>query len=1320
MRRMIWLVAMWACTPQTPRDERPVVTKPVAVPAAAKASATRPELAFGSDVDGKLTIDVTTASASAPAAVATPLTKSETDALLARLESLPAIDNAHAPTMRPPSAKPPMSGTPIVRAFAAPTGRAVADRPIGAAPAQPDQPPPPLDLPQILPATGGIAMGSEIRVRFASSVIAVGEIGGARDIGAKLDPPIDGKWRWIDTALGRVRAHESRPAAGARRRSRSPCSTGFCSVDGAVLATPVTATLTTPAIAIDNVIPRRPIRPDGAIAVQFTQAIDRDAIATALHVRGKAGDVPFRVIDEAEARRLWAKQPVLITTYLHFDSATTLFVAPKTAWPAGEQLVVKLAAGAPSAEGPLRRTRASLAEFSVANRFELSGIRCDSQNVQRAAVVCPAMSWATLVFSNEIDPKSFRPDLVQLVGRPFADHSQHGDIVDLNSLPDEIGAKLQVAIADGLVDIYNQPYEGVHRAALVTTKPHWGEWLSAENGLFVLDPRYQVPSWTVDGEALASMHVELYAAQPRDYFAYEQLEEKKRATPPGKRVYAHDYAIGDHFAGEAHVDLRPALGAGGTGHVIAIATANGQDRQLAWIEVTKLGVVARVDGEQVNAWASDISPASFLSPRAGVESSILIEHGATAAGPIVTDAQGHAAVALPELPPVKPAVVAEPMSWWGAPHASALLALAANGDTAFVPIDRDRKAIRTRSAEWYVADDRFTYKPGEPLYLKGWVRWTHDGVNPGIEMPKPSSRVAYTVVDARGVDLATGSMALTAEGGFDTTVQLPATANLGRATVKVSIDDQAIDHPFQLEEFRAPAYAVELVDDVLGGGTMPLVLGEAVELRADAHYYGGGGLGGATITWDGHLRAASYRPIGFDDFSFTPVRREPITQPDVHAEARLGTASSSTAVLGIAALPAGAPSLLEVDATVTDVDRQTIRATAHALVVHPAADYVGLKVKEAAVDTVEAVVVDLDNHAVAGVPIDVDFEGILPSERWRDDAIIRDTQHCHAASAKTPVECSFAPADKLIYKATAHIADSRGRPNSARIEVPRWNASCHGARQSDVIDAREQEVVSRGGNREGHDQLGARAEPRDRHVRAAGRDRAACRRARQARDGDRRADRRLYLEDLHVLVDRLANRAVMVDPQASTDPLPQHDDASIDLAIDKRGSELADDSRRGRRSRWSVPATRRRSTSPSRRTASPSPAPRSRCSSSTRRSSRCRAHITAIRSSRSIAASMTARRSRRASSSCAMPAATSRRRRATSAPISTSARSATAPAPARATASAVARGRHARPVVVERAGDDQVAQRFPRDRGVGAEARHRRERASARQCRDAR
>jgi alpha-2-macroglobulin len=863
--------------------------------------------------------------------------------------------------------------------------------------------------------------------------------------------------------------------------------------------------------------------------------------------------VPFRVIDEAEARRSWTKQPLLVTDGLRFEPATSLFLAPKTVWPAGEQLVVKLAVGAPSAEGPLRSTRASLAQFSVAGKFELSGIRCDSKDVQRVAR-CPALSWATLVFSNEIDPKSFRPDLVQLVGQPLIDHAQHANVVDLNSLPDAIGAKLAVAIGDGLVDIYNQPYEGVHRTSLVTMKPHWGEYLWAENGLYVLDPRYQVPSWTVNGEAFASMRVELYAVEPRDYFAYEQLEEKKRATPPGKRVYAHDFTVGDHFAGEAHVDLRPALNAGGTGHVIAIATASGQDRQLAWIEVTKLGVVARVDDEQVNAWASDISPTSFLSPRAGVESRVLIEQGAAATTAIATDSEGHAAVTLPALPPRKNANVVEASDWFGAPHTSALIELAANGDSAFVPIDRDRKAIRTRNAEWYVADDRFTYKPGEPLYLKGWVRWTHDGVNPGIELPNPSSRVEYTVSDARGVDLARGAMTLTSEGGFDTTVQLPATANLGTAIVRITIADQEIDHPFQIEEFRAPAYAVELVDDVIGGGTMPLVLGEAVEMRADAHYYGGGGLRGATITWDGHLRAASYRPIGFDEFNFTPVRRQAVTQPDVHAEARLGTASSSSAVLGIAALPAGAPSLLEVDATVMDVDRQTVRATSHQIVVHPAADYVGMEMKDGSVDTVLAIVVDLDNHAVAGMPVEIEFAGMLPSERWRDDPIIRDTQHCRATSAKAPVECSFKPADKLIYRATARIADSRGRPNSARIDVPLWN----GPPVHDALELRANKKSYRAGEI-AKVTISSELVP-SRAIVTYARQGVIAQHVVALDKPETMIDVPIdvsYLEDLHVLVDRFAKRAEMVDPQASTDPLPEHSEASIDLAIDKRGSELA-------------------------------------------------------------------------------------------------------------------------------------------------------------------
>ncbi len=93
-----------------------------------------------------------------------------------------------------------------------------------------------------------------------------------------------------------------------------------------------------------------------------------------------------------------------------------------------------------------------------------------------------------------------------------------------------------------------------------------------------------------------------------------------------------------------------------------------------------------------------------------------------------------------------------------------------------------RRAVRERNALWYVTDDRFTYKPGEPVYVKGWVRWTTTGINPDLAVPAPGDTMAYSLHDAKGNQLASGSAPLTAQGGFDIAVSLPNNANLGTAT----------------------------------------------------------------------------------------------------------------------------------------------------------------------------------------------------------------------------------------------------------------------------------------------------------------------------------------------------------------------------------------------------------------------------------------------------------------------------------------------------------------------------------------------------------
>src|SRR5262249_10185676 len=108
----------------------------------------------------------------------------------------------------------------------------------------------------------------------------------------------------------------------------------------------------------------------------------------------------------------------------------------------------------------------------------------------------------------------------------------------------------------------------------------------------------------------------------------------------------------------------------------------------------------------------------------------------------------------------------------------------------------------------------------------------------------------------------------------------------------------------------------------------------------------------------------------------------------------------------------------------------------------PASLYVGVRLKPGEDDTLQLVVSDIDGNLVAGVPVNVEIEGVLGSEASRDDATVIDTQHCAKKSETAPLECHFKRKDwKTAYKALARIADARGRKTSAQLYVPWWTPS---------------------------------------------------------------------------------------------------------------------------------------------------------------------------------------------------------------------------------------------------------------------------------------
>ncbi len=1004
-----WSLALCSCQasgPATPSTPSAGAAASVASGAPTAAPRATIDIDDGTP-EGRLVVELPDPRIAAAPVAIDALGSAATAALIARMEPPPVLDNAAAPPLRAPTIRPPRGAAPQPIVFAVTAGKTVTDLPPGSAPpSAPVAPIRPMTPPQITP-TGAVVRESEIRVRFDEAMVPIAAIGEAKAPPVALTPAVPGVWRWLDT-----RVLEFTPTA-----ARLPQATEFSvtvpagthALSGDALDTPAVQTFSTAAVAISSIYPNTPMRPDSAIAIRFDQDVDRARIVPLLQVAQvtsgtHATPIAFHVIDLAEAERRWANNPHLgyTTAKRSADLASrVVLIAPDTAWPSGMSGRVTLAAGAPSREGPQVSVRPSTGSFDVAPELRVLGVTCGS-TTQLAGTVCPARGFLAITLTNALNESTYHAEDLVIEGVPFEDSTAIGETLSRRT-PMEVGRTYQVTIAGALVDIYGQPFVGTRHVSFTTGPEEFDAQLITNTGLQVLDPRFAIPQWVISAQAIDALRVQLYQVTPADYFAYEDFESGARKTLPGTRIVDRAIEVGVRHGVTARIDLRPALGASGLGHVIAVATAVPSARQvrdsmppraIAWFEVSKLGVTARVDGDKTNAWVRDISPASFLSPIAGASASILTDDKLTSEA-VATDAEGHATLAM--LPPVAAPAETDPAKP-KTHYTTALLAIRTAADSVFVAMSGDaHQIVRERNALWYATDDRFTYKPGETVYAKGWVRWTTTGTNPDLALPASGDAIDYALHDESGNKLASGSAPLTDQGGFDIAVAIPDNANLGTAQLSFSTHGAGHTLPISIQEFRAPTYAVTLTDDVTHAGATPLVLGERIEMSTEAKYYAGGGLAGASIKWDARLTPTRYRPAGWDMFDFSPKQPRSDrrayydrTTPAGISVAQVGSlsgASTAGAVFGIAALPEAWPAVLTVDATVSDVDRMTIRATSRPILVHPSDYYVGLRLKPDHEDELEVVVTDIDGNAVPGVPVIVDIEGVL---RWSARATTRE------------------------------------------------------------------------------------------------------------------------------------------------------------------------------------------------------------------------------------------------------------------------------------------------------------------------------------------
>jgi hypothetical protein len=377
-----WAVAFGGCRTPQPVAVRPhVVSSAPSTPPPAPGG--RPTVAI---VDANLGVLKATVGATVNISTSSPVTslsQAETDALLARLEPLPALDNSAAPALRPASAPPPRIGSVTPIAFVRPTGKQVADSPISQAPA----PIAPMEAPQILPS-GEVRAESEVRIRFAQAMIPIARVGQPADV-ATITPAVAGTWSWVDTHVAKLTSTAKRFPAATQFTVR--VKPGLKSIMGATLQNEVAGTFATPPVMLTGIYPHSRVRPDSPLLLEFDQEIDPAAIAKLLRVEdARKHRLAFKTITLDAAKVLWAKNPSLDDEP---HSAYRVVIAPATEWPAGIDARVVLAKNAPSKEGPRVSSDETYEDFSVAPAFEALGLSCrDMQRPSRTGAKCPAWS----------------------------------------------------------------------------------------------------------------------------------------------------------------------------------------------------------------------------------------------------------------------------------------------------------------------------------------------------------------------------------------------------------------------------------------------------------------------------------------------------------------------------------------------------------------------------------------------------------------------------------------------------------------------------------------------------------------------------------------------------------------------------------------------------------------------------------------------------------------------------------------------------------------------------------------------------------------
>jgi len=510
--------------------------------------------------------------------------------------------------------------------------------------------------------------------------------------------------------------------------------------------------------------------------------------------------------------------------------------------------------------------------------------------------------------------------------------------------------------------------------------------------------------------------------------------------------------------------------------LLAVKIASGQSdpddsfKPVALVQITDLALHARIGSEEGVVWVTGVADGK---PRAGVAVTLYDPKGRQRAT-AVTDNRG-----LARLTGFAPADTTAATTnnedceyCEGGDGFEGYVAASLGSDRALLGIsqyDPDLSPWQFNvSSAWgeqrrpsaaTVFTERGIYRPGEPVYAKAIVR---RGPLGALAVPRGDS-LRWRFLGREDAVLKDTTVALSPFGTAALTYPLGPDLPLGeyRVVVQTKRDGRwgrAADTWYRIAEYRPPEFLVSVAAD-----KAPRFAGDSLAATVEARYLFGAPMARASVTWFARQRSAwpwefeipntdgfTLGETGWwweeDDESGTPANQVVQSGADT-----LDAAGRLRLALVAPAPPKGRPAWATVEATITDVNRQSVGGSA-AVLVHPAAFYVGAKVEgseyfwqAAKPRSVGLIAVTADGRRLPGVAI----RGTLIRREWHRVRRTREgyaedvgewvadtVGRCAVTTGAQPAPCTVTPSAGGSYTMRFTATDAGGRP--AVTSFHRW------------------------------------------------------------------------------------------------------------------------------------------------------------------------------------------------------------------------------------------------------------------------------------------